>query len=429
MPDGQQQTFTDITPIQQQQTFSNVTPLDVSGLRGATISAPPSVFSGQWFKEKADRASDYLGTIGATIGAIAGSPAGPGGAIGGAALGGAAGESSRQLVQRALGTNYNVPQTSGQAAAQIGTEGAIQGGLEAATQGIGTAAKAIAPSLAESSLGVNAAMRSRGRTVGQAILDNTSGIGPKAVSESAADAVDNLTQQLESSVNAATSQGKMGSTLPAHQVLDNAIRNTPRNARTLIDKLNSLRDVLDLGNTNANAPMQTTYTPTELLEIKRGIGKEIDTWPPEWRQMSDVKRVTTQLYGAIDRQLDQLAPGTQQINQQISSLIPVINQGKKVADQAGLSQLIAHRLSAHTGALAGAGIGGAFGYQRGGPEGAVLGGTLGLVGPELIASPSAQMLGARTLFNAPRAAIPLAALGGGLADYLRQPNRNQNNDQ
>lgn len=388
-----------------------------------SLKAPPKVFSSDWFKEKADRASDYLGAAGATLGGLVGLAGGPAGAIAGSALGGAGGEAARQLTERALGTNYNVPATSGQAAGQIAKEGAIQGGLTAATEVIGALGKAIAPSMAESSLGVGAAMRGRGRTIGQAVLNQTSGIGPKAVSESAADAVDKLTAEMESRVDQATQQGVRGSSLPAHQVIDNALRNTPRNAPEVIDKLQSLRDKLDLRGTNAIGPMQIDFTPNELLEMKRGIGKSIDTWPPEWKYNKDVIRAKMGLYGALDKEVDRLAPGTDMLNQQISSLIPAIKQGAKEADQAGIVQNLAHRLGAHTGALVGAGIGGALGYRKGGTEGAVLGSTLGLVAPELLSSPQAQMLGARTLFQLPKAAVPLSGLAGGLADYLQKPNR------
>lgn len=72
------------------------------------------------------------------IGAVAG------GGIPGAALGGAAGEAQRQLLARSMGMSS--PATPMQAAAGIGTQGAIQGAGEAAGQYIlGPAAKAIFP--------------------------------------------------------------------------------------------------------------------------------------------------------------------------------------------------------------------------------------------------------------------------------------------
>lgn len=64
--------------------------------------------------------------VGGTIGGIVGAPAGPVGAVGGAALGAAGGEAIEQLVRRATG--LPAPETSLQAAKQIGKE-AVLGGV------------------------------------------------------------------------------------------------------------------------------------------------------------------------------------------------------------------------------------------------------------------------------------------------------------
>lgn len=398
-------------------------PVNASLARAKTLTAPPKIGTAAWFKEKADRASDYLGSAGATLGGILGAAGGPPGVIAGAALGGGAGEAGRQLTQRALGTNYETPDTSLGAAGKILKEGAIQGTIAAGTEGLAAGAKAIAPNMAESALGIGERLRGRGRTIGKAVLENTSGVGPGAVGRSSDAAIKDLTNQLETSVNAATQQGKTGSTVGAHQVLDAAIQNTPRNAKGIIAKLRSLRDVLDLRPEGSVGPMPTTYTPNELLEIKRGIGKEVGTWPLEWQKSSDVKYALTRLYGAIDQEVDRLAPGTADINQKISSLIPASKQAQRLTGQASLTQKIAGRASAHTGALIGASAGGALGYKEGGAKGAVLGSTLGLVGPELLTSPQAQMLAARGFYNLGKARIPLRALAGAGADYLNKPDR------
>lgn len=79
------------------------------------------------------------GMVGGTIGGIGGTVAGVGvggapGALGGAAVGGAGGEALRQLANHLLGAE--APETSGEALANIGAEGAWQAGQELAGHGV-----------------------------------------------------------------------------------------------------------------------------------------------------------------------------------------------------------------------------------------------------------------------------------------------------
>lgn len=91
-----------------------------------------------------DTAVDALPSIGGAIGGIAGGLGGTAfgmgvggapGAIGGAALGGAAGESARQLIERGRGRLTTASPT--QAASDIASAGAIQGGAEATGGAVG----------------------------------------------------------------------------------------------------------------------------------------------------------------------------------------------------------------------------------------------------------------------------------------------------
>lgn len=86
------------------------------------------------------------GTIGALAGGAGGTVFGMGvggfpGAVGGGTLGSAGGEAARQLAMRAMG--YEAPETAGEAAGQIGMQGALGGGLTAATLGAGRALQAV----------------------------------------------------------------------------------------------------------------------------------------------------------------------------------------------------------------------------------------------------------------------------------------------
>lgn len=90
------------------------------------------------------------GAVGGTLGAIGGTVAGFGvggvpGAAAGATMGGAAGEAGKQLLNRAMGRD--TPDTPGEAAQGIATQGAMQGAMEGIAGGVplvaGSAARAV----------------------------------------------------------------------------------------------------------------------------------------------------------------------------------------------------------------------------------------------------------------------------------------------
>ena len=131
----QQQTFTDVQPIAQ--TFSDVQPIADTLSKTSGISAQPKPFSREWFRQglwrTAAGAADLAPAAGATAGGMIGSTEGPPGTVGGAGVGGMGGEALKQLIRRALGFP-DVPQTSLDAAKGIAKQGAIQGGIQAATE-------------------------------------------------------------------------------------------------------------------------------------------------------------------------------------------------------------------------------------------------------------------------------------------------------
>lgn len=109
------------------------------------------------------------GAIGGTAGGVGGTVAGFGvgglpGAVGGAAIGGGAGEAARQLASRWMG--LPAPATAGQAAQQIGTQAAIQGGAELVGQGIGAGMQRAAPWLMQKAVKPGVALTEEYRTTG-----------------------------------------------------------------------------------------------------------------------------------------------------------------------------------------------------------------------------------------------------------------------
>lgn len=295
-------------------------------------------------------------------------------------------------------------------AAKIATQ-AVETGLKNKAQGgdfttgaaagaggelLGMGAQKIAPMIAESALGITGKMRGHGRTIGNAILDETSGVAPETIGKQAGQRIGALTGQLENKASA-FSVANSASTNPAHAVIDNAISKAPRNATDYIDKLESLKPMLDFN--KGIGPQRRAFTPEEILEMKRGVDKQISSWSPEIRK--GVEGVKRQIYRALDDELDRTVPGAQGLNQRISSLIPAQRRANVIANNASTTQRIAHRVAAHTGALAGAGTGAVLGYERGGTPGALAGGAAGLVLPEMIASPTGLMTTARFLKSSP----------------------------
>jgi hypothetical protein len=299
----------------------------------------------------------------------------------------------------------------GAGALSTGAVNTAQGGSfgEGALLGLGSgtfteAGRAIAPALAESALGVTKRLRGFGRTPGTAALEEIRGIRPGTVAENARAALDDLTSQLEQSAARST---VTTSTAPAVAVVDREMsKAAQRNSKTLYDQLNAVREQLTTEFSTGKA-LGGQLSASRLLELKRGIGELEGSWNPE--QRGALKGIVRKVYKALDEELDRAVPESAQLNQRISSLIPVAQRAESTERGAEIGQRLMHRVAAHTGALLPSLAGGYYGYEKGGPLGAAAGFTL----PEVLASPSGQMLGARVL----RSPIP-ARLGRAVVPQL-----------
>ena len=309
------------------------------------------------------------------------------------------------------------------AAVRIGVP-AIETGLRNETQGgdfgtgaamgaggsiLGQGMKAVAPKMAESALGVTGRMRGNGKTIGKAILDETSGYRPATIAKQAGKRIGQLTGELESKAADASRapyplgeieslRGKLGypventaaSTQPALDLIDNELKKAgEKNSAVTADKLNAVRKQLT-ENFQTGEGIGPDVTPQKVMNLKRGINDLITSWTPE--QKKGIQPVLQRVYGALDKELDRTVPGAEQLNQRISSLIPGSQRAAKEANKAGMTQRMLGRVGAHTGALAGA----ALGYHEYGPKGAIL----GLALPEVLASPTGGMFAAHSL-NSP----------------------------
>lgn len=169
-----------------------------------------------------------------------------------------------------------------------------------------------------------------------------------------------------------------------------------QNAEGLHNQLGKMQDFLGT-RFGTGEQIPANVTPRELLDLKRGFNEEHLRWNPEMhdRALSTGRRA----YGALDSELDRTVPEAAGLNQRISSLIPVARRAESISREAPVTQRVAGRLGAHTGALALGGIGAAEGRREGGTPGMIAGGLAGLVAPELVASPEGQMALARTLYK------------------------------
>jgi hypothetical protein len=269
----------------------------------------------------------------------------------------------------------------------------------------GEALQAVAPKIAESALGVTQKLRGHGRTIGEAILDQTSGIRPGTIAQQASQKIGDLTSELEARAQAAGQQGVTASTKPALNYIDQQIAKYQGRNSPFVSKLQELKQQLTVDASSGQAIPQD-MSPRQLLELKRGVGDTINTWEPSVRKSATP--IYQQTYRLLDGEIDRTVPGAADLNQKIASLIPAKSRANITANSASLSQKLIHKGMVHTGALTGA-LGG---FYAGGP----LGAALGFAGPEILGSPSAQMAIARLMqsgISEPMARILVGSMNQG----------------
>jgi hypothetical protein len=149
------------------------------------------------------------------------------------------------------------------------------------------------------------------------------------------------------------------------------------------------------GASSAPVILPPTVDPVRARAIRQGIDLTIGNWNPEAQAAIDPLR--KRVYGSITGGIHSAVPGSEALDTRLSNLIPARDAAKNVSYNPNITQAILNRIGRPTGALMGAVGGGLLGYKEGGLPEAIRYGTVGLVGPELIASPTGQMLAARTL--------------------------------
>lgn len=271
--------------------------------------------------------------------------------------------------------------------------GAAAGGASGV---IGEAGRALAPSIAEAALRVRGNQRLFGRTVGKAILEDTHGIRPETVGRTAGETIEKLSPEIDALDAQSAAQGRTASLVPARMGVDSTIaRHQGNRAMQSAKEIEPIANFLKTDQLTG-LPLAQDQPAPFLRALKRGLNEDyIGKWsleqPPAQRQAA------RQAYGAMNEELHAASPGTQELDQRISSLMPVKMQAQRVASEAPTMQKALHRFGAHTGALTMGAAGAAGGYREGGIPGAVAGGVTGVLLPEMISSPEGQMALARVL--------------------------------
>ena len=213
---------------------------------------------------------------------------------------------------------------------------------------------------------------------------------------------------------------------PARDVVSGAMGKAAReNASSLHGQLGEMSDFLGR-RFNSGEAIPDELTPRQGLDLKRGFATEfLGRWNPETH--GGTLSTARGAYHALDSELDRTVPEAAELNQRISSLIPVVHRAESVSRNALPAQLMMRRIAAPTGALVGPIFGGSEGYRQGGVPGAIAGAGLGLAAPLALTTPLGQMIMARGLNSA---GAPAARyLGGGALQAARWMSHRGTGDQ
>ena len=403
-------------------------------------TAPPTSESLQYAKQFVQGAGNFLGGVGASVfqpiatvqKALTGNvnptlqelSTAPPGTLG--TVGKYAGEAAQFLAPGALeekaaakigeglanapklvrGAAELLPQGVSAAAVNTLQGGSPEAGFEAGMAGgvLGKVGERVAPSLAEGALGLTSRSRGFGKTPGSAILNETRGVRPSVVEESAKQSLDVIGSQIEQEYRAAGQAGKTVSIQPALDFIqgewEKAVKGRNPELQAQLENLYN-RLATDISGQQGAINM----SPEDLWHIKRNIGDM--NWNPNIKPHI-LQRINRGVYGAFDKELDRVAPKAADLNQRYSSVKEVAHRADITARGAELPQRGIDRLRAHTGALTGMIAGAGYGGYEGGVPGAIKYGALGLVGPEIIGGPTSAMIMARTAPKAFRAAPKIA---------------------
>jgi hypothetical protein len=261
--------------------------------------------------------------------------------------------------------------------------------------------------------------------IGQTVLENSTADKPELIAKQLQGKITGAANAKNALLDTAKQQGVTGSLAPARNLYQSELQSAVKqNAPEYIKDVNKVGDQLKYefgaggkpvmasaapptrpgagfiptvqvptGAPMAPKTLPAAVDPVRLQAIKEGIGKTIGNFNPEAQAAIDPFK--ERVYGALTGEIHNAVPGTGALDQQMTNLFPAQKAANNVAFHPDLAHSVANRVARATGALA-ASTGGAYaGYKEGGAPGAVIGGGIGLVAPEMISSPTGQMFMAR----------------------------------
>lgn len=314
--------------------------------------------------------------------------------------------------------------------------GAAMGGVG---EGVASGLKAAVPALAETAMSVRGADRANGRSIGEAMMNETTGVRPGTIARQADQRISDLNNQLMQDAEASPVPVSLA---PARAVAKSSLGTAVnRNAGPTIKEMQQLTDQLHLqkpgGATDvtfsgldnpvriASPSTRTTAIPETVpaaraLSLKRGVGDLVGSWTQPGDFSSGAVK---QVYGALDGGIDSAVPTSAELNSRMSSLMPVAKRAGEKDLNAGILQKMIARGQAHTGALTGPLAAGAYGFAHGGALGGVLGAAGGLLGQEVLTNPTTLMVGARTFASPALGRYVLPGLTGTGLQLTRKDDR------
>jgi hypothetical protein len=291
---------------------------------------------------------------------------------------------------------------AGRAAGTIGSLAAAP----ALARGAGSTLKAMGRGMGKTALGLPAKAEAFGATPSRALMEDTSGFRPSFIARTGQQTMNTLKPQMEAAVSRSTTPVDLGG---ARAAVTDASDLAAREGNKLIHgQIKPMGEAL-AGNRVTSTPYPDLLSPRDALDLKRGFGDEFATYNPEIH--TKVNALAKDVYGKLARGIHEAAPGSQELDQRIQSLIPVVHRAETVSRNAGLGQRV---LTRPTRGLLPA----LLGYHKGG----LLGAMLGLTGSEAAASPVPLMIGARGAYGAGRAvASPFSQRAAQVAPLLKRP--------
>lgn len=263
------------------------------------------------------------------------------------------------------------------------------------TKPVGYVSKAVAKGLVRKTLGVGGRKERHGATPATAALEHTSGFTPAAVQASAIARLTDLNQQLE---QLAAFPNQSASLRAIRKVLEDEIKKVKgANGLTgdlepMLEQVTEARPGFQGSVDPATGQIAETQSATDFLAMKRQFGDDFTKFDAAVPMRSSARNLGNRAYHEMSTEFNRVVPGAQPINQEMQSLVPVREGAQRAGELAGPTERIVDRATRPTGGLAAT----LLGFMHGGTLGALA----ALGAQELLASPTAKMITARTAYGA-----------------------------